>query len=385
MSELKKITQFNQTLASLDSAKNKDPTSKSFNRLTKKLEVDPQNIVPTKIINLNQNPSDIPIKWVYQPMIYSVDPEEQVEGPQIRSWVDSTRAEKLAFFRKYNIKIDLPNYTDKDYRKYIEALDKEWTKEETDHLFQLLEIFEGNFALVFDRYSPDYKQRSVAELKERVFVVCQKLAEIKEDKALEVYRTIKFDKQAEIIRRTKTEQYLKRTEEEHKYEAKHINEIKNLEMLIKRKERENKSFKKLVAFNKDEKNEIKDNNLDIESLVRNSDEQIQNTHFAFNRGAFIKSPIPNIPPLTNKKLELALQKLGIPEHYIATERNLELHDVLRKKLLKLFSLNYFYQQKEEELKNMMAKNEQEPVKEGPVENGNDNLNETESNKKIKTE
>ena len=66
----------------------------------------------------------------------------------------------------------------------------------------------------------------------------------------------------------------------------------------------------------------------------------------------MRSPLPNIMPMANKKLELALSQLGVPETYIATENNLDQMDLLKKKLLKLFSLNFYYQQKEEELKNM---------------------------------
>ena len=350
-SDIKEVSNLAESIIKMDLNKSKEGYSKKINRLNRKMDIDSNNLFSTKIVNLNPVPSDIVKRYVYKPINFSVDKEEQQKMPQIYSWVERKKENKLAFFRKFNIKMEIPKYTTKEYTKYIAGLDKSWSKEETDHLLELLELFEGNFSLVKDRYSDVYEVRDISELKERIFMVCQKLAEVKEDDALIPYSYIKYNKQAEQVRRAKTEKYLKRKEEEHKYENKLINEIKNIEGYIKQKERENKNFKKIVEFNKDEKKEIIDKGINIEDLIKNTD-GVKERPFAFNRGTLMRSPLPNIMPMANKKLELALSQLGVPETYIATENNLDQMDLLKKKLLKLFSLNFYYQQKEEELKNM---------------------------------
>lgn len=69
----------------------------------------------------------------------------------------------------------MPKYTEDQYEKEISKLDQNWTKEETDKLFELISIFEGNFLLVKDRWPSNFKERRVEDIKERLFNVCQKI------------------------------------------------------------------------------------------------------------------------------------------------------------------------------------------------------------------
>jgi len=50
--------------------------------------------------------------------------------------------------------------------------------------------------------------------------------------------------------------------------------------------------------------------------------------FAFLRSSFMKEPIPHLPPLTNKKLEMALIQMGRPENIIASEKLVQKHTIL---------------------------------------------------------
>ncbi|XP_076900421.1 SWR1-complex protein 4-like [Bidens hawaiensis] len=69
-------------------------------------------------------------------------------------------------FAKYNKSVDVIKYTDEEYEKHL--TDPEWTKEETDELFELCERFDLRFVVVADRFSTS---RSVEELKNRYYSV----------------------------------------------------------------------------------------------------------------------------------------------------------------------------------------------------------------------
>lgn len=80
----------------------------------------------------------------------------------------------------------------------------------------------------------------------------------------------------------------------------------------------------------------------------------------------MKEPCLNLPPKTNKKLEEAMTQLERPENVIATKKNMENYEILRKNLLKLFSLNYHYLLKKKELENLKL---EEGIKSGENFNG----------------
>ncbi|XP_076958913.1 SWR1-complex protein 4-like [Bidens hawaiensis] len=76
-------------------------------------------------------------------------------------------------FAKYNKSVDVIKYTDEEYEKHLTdpmiiLLCQEWTKEETDELFELCERFDLRFVVIADRFSTS---RSVEELKNRYYSV----------------------------------------------------------------------------------------------------------------------------------------------------------------------------------------------------------------------
>lgn len=56
-------------------------------------------------------------------------------------------------FAKFNVKVDIPEYSDEQYRYNL--TNNDWTKEETDYLFDLTRDYDLRWPLIWDRY--DYK------------------------------------------------------------------------------------------------------------------------------------------------------------------------------------------------------------------------------------
>ncbi|CAM8973749.1 unnamed protein product [Rhodiola kirilowii] len=69
-------------------------------------------------------------------------------------------------FAKYNKSVDIIQYTDEEYEKYL--INPMWTKEETNQLFELCDRFDLRFVVIADRFSPS---RPVEELKNRYYSV----------------------------------------------------------------------------------------------------------------------------------------------------------------------------------------------------------------------
>ncbi|KAL5606108.1 hypothetical protein BROUX41_006123 [Berkeleyomyces rouxiae] len=53
-------------------------------------------------------------------------------------------------FAKYNVRVQIPQYTDDQYHSHLENDD--WTKEETDYLFQLVADYDLRWPIIWDRY-----------------------------------------------------------------------------------------------------------------------------------------------------------------------------------------------------------------------------------------
>lgn len=112
--------------------------------------------------------------------------------------------ENCADFSKYNISVDLPTFTDEEYDAHLRSDD--WSREETDYLFEVVKDYSYRWAVIWDRY--DYqpankshltqemaqddpsqalaalpfassKQRTVEDLKARFYSISAKLMQLR--------------------------------------------------------------------------------------------------------------------------------------------------------------------------------------------------------------
>lgn len=73
--------------------------------------------------------------------------------------------------------VDIPAYSDLEYQQHLH--DEGWTRQETDHLFDLCKRFDVRFIVVHDRWDRQrFRQRSVEDLKERYYNVCNTLTKV---------------------------------------------------------------------------------------------------------------------------------------------------------------------------------------------------------------
>ena len=165
---------------------------------------------------------------------------EQVEAQAEPEIEDST-------FAKFNVKVDIPEYTDLQYSLKLEKPD--WTKDETDYLMALVREFDLRWPIIWDRYEYQppvtetnadalmtvRKPRSMEDLKARYYFIADQMLILhtppkdmrKAEMDLhEIFE--KFDPNQETIRKKFAENALNRTKEEAREEESLLLELKRI-------------------------------------------------------------------------------------------------------------------------------------------------------------
>jgi DNA methyltransferase 1-associated protein 1 len=147
-------------------------------------------------------------------------------------------------FAKYNKQIQLHKYTDAEYVQHL--ADDNWSKEDTDYLFDLCKRFDMRFFVIHDRWDVDsHKKRSLDELKDRYYKVngiMQKLRGQMDESQIYV-----FDFEHEQKRRQQLEKLFNRTKEQIDEELYLIEELKKIEFRKKERERRQQDVSKLLT------------------------------------------------------------------------------------------------------------------------------------------
>ncbi|GIL77196.1 hypothetical protein Vretimale_3151 [Volvox reticuliferus] len=160
-------------------------------------------------------------------------------------------------YAKYNKKVQLYKYNDEEYDSLIRPESGNWTREETDYLYDLCEQFDLRWHVVFDRYEWRWRPstggipgqppppRSVEDLKERYYNVARKLLVSRQGREAAVANNTivkhPFNKQVEQDRKRALAALLARTpqqiSEEHAIlaEARAIEEKRKAEAMAARR------------------------------------------------------------------------------------------------------------------------------------------------------
>ncbi|KAF8204707.1 hypothetical protein BJ912DRAFT_939101 [Pholiota molesta] len=89
------------------------------------------------------------------------------DGLELRHWEKASEDPNAEYrFAKYNIQSTQYNYSQDEYTRFLE--DSEWTKEETDYLFRVVQEFDSRWYIIYDRYEyAGGPTRSLEDLKDR--------------------------------------------------------------------------------------------------------------------------------------------------------------------------------------------------------------------------
>ena len=138
-------------------------------------------------------------------------------------------------FSKYNKKVDMLAYNDEEYGSLLAQLTNgDWSREETDHLFELLQRFDLRFLVAHDRWEhKGTKNRSVEEMKARYYEIARALlearADVPEEAAAHPLLKDPFNADAERDRKLALADQMERTNALEREEQNILDEVKAIE------------------------------------------------------------------------------------------------------------------------------------------------------------
>ena len=168
------------------------------------------------------------------------------DGFRLRHWRREVDGGKEYPFAKFNKQVAIESYTDQEYAQHLHHED--WTKAETDHLFDLCQRFDLRFIVIHDRWDRerfDQKQRSVEDLKERYYQTFNALSLIHHPD-----QSVSRKNYDAVHERKRKEQLIKlynRSPEQLEEEQELLDEYRKIEQRKKERERKTQDLQKLIT------------------------------------------------------------------------------------------------------------------------------------------
>ncbi|KAJ8866015.1 hypothetical protein PR048_033539 [Dryococelus australis] len=141
--------------------------------------------------------------------------------------------------------VPIPQYTDAEYSQHLQ--NDSWSRQETDHLFDLCRRFDLRFIVVHDRWDRlQFQDRSVEDLKERYYNICGILSKVQAGTSHDAKLYV-FDADHERRRKEQLKRLYDRTPEQIEEEQMLLNELRKIELRKKERERKQQDLQKLIT------------------------------------------------------------------------------------------------------------------------------------------
>ncbi|CAD8127764.1 unnamed protein product [Paramecium sonneborni] len=264
---------------------------------------------------------------------------------RINAWVPEQEKGKLFPGEKFNIEPEIIEFTENDI-----MVDENWDYEETKYLFQELRHFNYNFIILHDRYQYPNKNRDIYQLKDRYYSVMREILQKRNHSSHQLYNYV-YDEEYDRFRNMEMDKYLKRTKLICDNEKKIQEDLRKLDLQIKKQEKEHRTITRCIG-SAQETDEIDETRLQIILEVGNKNEDIKNKtqqHIVFLRNKWINEALP-IPSSINDKLDKQLKEI-IPQSKLVLNQELEaLYSQLRKFYLEVLIKQRLQNKKEADKK-----------------------------------
>ncbi|XP_051174147.1 DNA methyltransferase 1-associated protein 1 isoform X1 [Leptopilina boulardi] len=211
-------------------------------------------------------------------------------------------------FAKFNKKVPVPTYTNAEYLQHLVV--NNWSRAETDHLFDLCRRFDLRFIVIHDRWDrTKFPVRSVEELKERYYQVCGSITKSKSH----TEKIYSFDAEHEKHRKEQLKKLFERTPEQVEEEQTLLAELRKIEQRKKERDRKTQDLQKLITAadhqsdpRKSERKSSKKNS----SSSRNRPSKADSSH-TINFQA-VESAGIKFPDFKNSGVSLRSQRIKLP-------------------------------------------------------------------------
>lgn len=296
-------------------------------RVPSALKTPANALVPTRLIVSTLQPPACTSRWVRRDI--SATPNSG-----LHRWVKDSLPPPTLSSQPFHV----PEYNDQQYEELIGCLDLRWTRQETDDLVEVIRACEGNFIAAHDRHCSKYPQRQVEDIQARYVAL---LAALTPGAAI-----TPFSREEAVARRLNAEKLFKRTRVQSAHEAALVSSLHKCEVQLRQREKAGLAFQRIIAMPASERDAA------VNDSVLTADEYLSQRSgevLAVNTGATMCANWPQLSPLQNKKVELALRRLDVYSPVHANPDTARLFEELRGRLLMLFSLSQRTEQRQAEL------------------------------------
>lgn len=140
----------------------------------------------------------------------------------------------------------MPSFSDVEYQNHLNA--EGWTRKETEHLLDLCGRLDLRFPVIHDRWDREtFKtERSIEDLKERYYGICEKLDTLHADPTKAAAKTFAYDADHERRRKEQLKRLYNRTPEQVEEEEMLRAELKKIEARKKEREKKTQDLQKLI-------------------------------------------------------------------------------------------------------------------------------------------
>lgn len=170
--------------------------------------------------------------------------------------------------------------------------------------------------------------------------------------------TFVYNKEFERKRKFHFEKFLHRPKEKNEEERVLLEEIRKLDHIIKKEEKEHQNLEKVMKFcQKDDQLFGEEDNIDgyKEGVPGSGKKEIKTTKkLVYLRGQVMHAPLP-LSQRMNDKVNMILTELAIPVKPMPTVEIEKLYDELRQNILAMFSLQKHLKKREQEKKELEEK------------------------------
>jgi len=261
---------------------------------------------------------------------------------QFSHWQREEDVDKDYEYAQFNKKIKLVEFTQEEYENLIKELDPSWSFEETVYLWDLCKQFDLRFPIIHDRYDW-HVNRTIEELKDRYYSISRRILVHKNIHDHPILKS-GYNYEQEMKRRAYLEKTINKSKEDVNVETELLKQADELEKKIEKFEKTENLEKNLLE---DKRNEII-----FEDFIKSNANQ--GDSFVYLRSDKMKYSLPICERL-QKKVEILLKELNIPEKLIPTTKVEETYDNLRINLILLTSLKKHADKKEREMSALTQK------------------------------
>ncbi|XP_035788579.1 DNA methyltransferase 1-associated protein 1-like [Anopheles albimanus] len=181
-------------------------------------------------------------RWEWAPFVNPA----RTDGAVFHHWKRASEEQKEYPFAKFNKQLDIPTYTLSEYNAHLKTNPSKWTKQQTDHLFDLAKRFDVRFIVMCDRWErANYGIKSVEDLKERYYEVVGILNKVRNNASEK--KIFVFDAEHERRRKEQLKKLFDRTPKQVEEEQMLLNELKKIEARKKERERKTQDLQKLIS------------------------------------------------------------------------------------------------------------------------------------------